>query len=301
VAPHLTEPDAKTVRLTDLPLSVADEWILSRLTAVTRGVTEAFQSYRFNDAASLLYQFLWHEYCDWYLEIVKTRLAESDDAALKRTGRILLARVLEQSLRLLHPIMPFITEEIWQKLPHEGSSVMTAPWPQPDPALEFPRSVESMESLMEITREVRNIRSGYSISPAQRVPLLVKTADAAQDGVLAACREYLTSLARLSRLEYGQDLAKPALAATVVVRGFEVHVPLADVIDLNAERQRIQKELAKTESTLERIAKKLSSEAFVAKAPAEVVSQQRAAQAELADLQDKLRAGLAHIEEHLGK
>jgi valyl-tRNA synthetase len=131
------------------------------------------------------------------------------------------------------------------------------------------------------------------------VPLLVKTADATQDALVASCREYLTSLARLSRLEHGQELRKPALVATVVVRGFEVHVPLADVIDVNAERQRLQKELAKTEAALERIAKKLSSEAFVAKAPAEVVGQQRATQAELSNLAIKLRDGLAHIEEHV--
>ncbi len=203
VAPHLTD-EARGVRLADLPLTVADEWILSRLNAVTRGVTEAFQGYRFNDAASLLYQFLWHEYCDWYLEIVKNRLAGPDPEERKRTGRILLARVLEQAMRLLHPIMPFMTEEIWQRLPHDGTSVMMAPWPQADPALDFPRSVDSMETLMEITREVRNIRSGYNISPAQRVPLVVRTGSADQDATLASCREYLVSLARLSGLEFGQ-------------------------------------------------------------------------------------------------
>jgi valyl-tRNA synthetase len=300
VAPHLTD-EARAVRLTDLPLTVADEWILSRLNAVTRGVTEAFQSYRFNDAASLLYQFLWHEYCDWYLEIVKNLLAGPDPEERKRTGRILLARALEQAMRLLHPIMPFLSEEIWQRLPHDGTSVMTAPWPQADPALDFPRSVDSMETFMEITREVRNLRSGYNISPAQRVPLVVKTGSADQDATLASCREYLVSLARLSGLEFGQGLTKPPLAATVVVRGFEVHVPLAEVIDLGAERQRLQKELAKTDAALERIAKKLGNEEFLGKAPAEVVGQQKATQAELADQHAKLKATLAHIEEHLGK
>jgi valyl-tRNA synthetase len=300
VAPHLTD-EARGVRLADLPLTVADEWILSRLNAVTRGVTEAFQSYRFNDAASLLYQFLWHEYCDWYLEIVKNRLAGPDPEERKRTGRTLLARALEQAMRLLHPIMPFLTEEIWQRLPRDGNSVMTAPWPQADPALDFPRSVDSMETLMEITREVRNLRSGYNISPAQRVPLVVKTGSADQDATLSSCREYLVSLARLSGLEFGQRLTKPPLAATVVVRGFEVHVPLAEVIDLGAEQQRLQKELTKTEAALERIAKKLGNEAFLGKAPAEVVSQQKATQAELADQHAKLKTTLAHIEEHLGK
>jgi valyl-tRNA synthetase len=175
---------------------------------------------------------------------------------------------------------------------------MVALWPQPDPALEFPRAVASMDCLMEITREVRNIRSSYSISPGQQVPLLVKTWSAEQDAVLAACREYLVSLARLSRLEFGQALTKPPLAATVVVQGLEAHVPLADVIDVGAERQRVQKELAKTEATLERIARKLGNADFVDKAPAEVVSQQKAAHAELADQHAKLKATLAHLEAH---
>ena len=301
LAPHLGDADTQQVRIADLPLTLADRWIVSRLNAVTRGVAEAFQSYRFNDAASLLYQFLWHEYCDWYLEIVKSRLTGAGEEADKRTGRILLARVLEQSLRLLHPIMPFITEEIWQQLPHQGTSVMVAPWPQPDPALEFPQAVASMECLMEITREVRNIRSGYNISPAQRVPLLVKTGTAEQDGVLADCREYLVNLARLSQFEFGRHLSKPPLAATVVMQGLEVHVPLADVIDLGAERQRLQKELAKTQAALERIGKKLDNAAFLDKAPADVVSREKASLAELMDVQTKLSASLAHVEEHLGK
>jgi valyl-tRNA synthetase len=153
-----------------------------------------------------------------------------------------------------------------------------------------------MDTLMEITREVRNIRSNYNISPGQQVPLLVKTGTAEQDAALAACREYLVSLARLSRLEFGRTLAKPPLAATVVVQGLEVHVPLADVIDVGAERQRVQKELAKTEAALERIAKKLSNADFVSKAPAEVVSQQKATHAELADQHAKLTATLVHLE-----
>jgi len=299
LAPHLADTDGKPAGPADLRLTLPDRWILSRVNAVTRGVTDALQSYRFNDAASLVYQFLWHEYCDWYLEIVKTRLAGPGDEEEKRTGRILLAQVLERSLRLLHPIMPFITEEIWQRLPREGLSIMVAPWPRPDSTLEFPHAVETMECLMEITREVRNVRSSYNISPGQRVPLLVKTGSSDQDTMLAECRDYLVSLARLSGFEFGQHLAKPPLAATVVVQGLEMHVPLADVIDLHAERQRLQKELAKTEAALGRIAKKLGNEEFLGKAPAEVVSRERATQAELADVRAKLTASLAHIDAHV--
>jgi valyl-tRNA synthetase len=299
LAPHIGGTEGRGVRLTDLPLDLADRWILSRLNTVTQGVSDALSGYRFNDAASLLYQFLWHEYCDWYVEIVKTRLTTPNGEAEKRTGRILLARVLEQSLRLLHPIMPFITEEIWQRLPHDGESVMAAPWPQADPALDFPQAVESMDCLMEITREVRNIRSAYNISPGARVPLVVKTTNDHHDAILAAGREYLVSLARLSGFEFGTTLSKPELAATVIIQGLEVHVPLADVIDLDAERLRLQKELSKTEAALARIAKKLDNAEFVRKAPAEVVIRERASLTDLEDQHTKLKASLAHIERHL--
>ena len=173
---------------------------------------------------------------------------------------------------------------------------MVAPWPAADPAHDFPQAVESMDCLMEITREVRNIRSAYNISPAQRVPLAVKTSDAHQDAMLAAGRDYLVSLARLA---FGQETSKPELAATVVIQGLEVHVSLADVVDLDAESSRLQKELSKADAALTRIVKKLGNEDFVRKAPAEVVSRERAAQTELTDHRAKLKASLAHIERYL--
>ncbi len=178
---------------------------------------------------------------------------------------------------------------------------MVAPWPSADSALDFPQAVESMDCLMEITREVRNIRSTYDISPGARVPLVVKTANEHDDAILAAGREYLVSLARLSRFEFGGAVAKPEFAAAAIVRGFEVYVPLADVIDLDAERRRLQKELAKAEAALARIGTKLENADFIRKAPAEVVSRERAAQADLAVQRAKLAASLEHIETHLKK
>jgi valyl-tRNA synthetase len=262
-------------------------------------VTDALKAYRFNDAASILYHFLWHEYCDWYLEIVKNRLAGPEDPAAIRTGRVLLAHVLEQSLRLLHPIMPFITEEIWQRLPHEGESIMRAPWPVAEVALHWPEAVETMATLMEITREVRNIRSNYNIPPAKRVPLTLLTFSQAQDQFLEACRGYLTSLARLSQLTWGQSVARPAVAATVVVQRIEAHVPLEELIDLDGERERLSRELAKVEQAMDRVNRKLANHDFLAKAPTVVVSQQRATQAELLDARAKLRQSLERIQAHL--
>jgi len=299
VAGHLDEAEFRQARLADLTLTLPDRWILSRLTEAIQGVTEAFEAYRFNDAASVLYQFLWHEYCDWYLEIVKSRLASSADEATKRTGRILLVHVLEQSLRLLHPIMPFITEEIWQRLPHQGPSVMLARWPQADPTFRWPEAAEIMTYLMEITREVRNIRSNYDVPPARRVPLLLRTSNPSHDAAIEACREYLTSLARLSQISWGRDAARPSAAATAVVRGIELHLPLEGLINLREERERLRKELTKVEQALDRVGRKLRNEEFLAKAPEAVVNQQKAIQMELQDAQAKLRESLGRIEAHL--
>ncbi|HSB69637.1 MAG TPA: valine--tRNA ligase [Candidatus Methylomirabilis sp.] len=298
---YIQADDEAAVRAAELPLTLADRWILTRLNQVTAGVTEALTGYRFNDAASVLYQFLWHEYCDWYLEIVKNRLAAPESEADARTGRLLLVHVLEQSLRLLHPIMPFITEEIWQRLPHRGASIMVASWPQPDPALDWPEAVERMDVLMEITREVRNIRSTYNIPPGKRLPLVLHTTSAAQDGILESCRGYLASLARLSQLTFGRGVPKPNVTATAVVKGIEVHVPLEDVIDLREEQGRITRELAKVEKALERITKKLGNDEFLGKAPAAVVSQERAARAELLETQAKLQESVARITAHLDR
>jgi valyl-tRNA synthetase len=299
VAGHLVEAEFAQARVADLTLALPDRWILSRLSETIQGVTEAFEAYRFNDAASLLYQFLWHEYCDWYLEIVKTRLTGSGDEAGKRTGRILLVHVLEQSLRLLHPIMPFITEEIWQRLPHEGPSIMLAPWPQVDPTCRSSEATEIMSYLMEITREVRNIRSNYNVSPAKRVPLVLRTSGSDHDAVIAACHDYLTSLARLSQLSWGPNEARSKAAATAVVRGIEIHLPLEGLIDLSEERERLRKELAKVEQTLDRVRRKLDNQEFLAKAPEAVVNQQRAIQTELQDAQTKLQENLGRVEEVL--
>jgi valyl-tRNA synthetase len=207
--------------------------------------------------------------------------------------------VLEQSLRLLHPIMPFLTEEIWQRLPHEGESIMRGPWPQADGALQWPDAVETMATLMEITREVRNIRSSYNIPPAKQLPLTLRTFSPAQDKLLEACQAYLMNLARLSQLTWGQDVARPAVAATAVVEGIEAHVPLEDLIDLSEERERLNRELAKVEQALDRVNRKLANYDFLAKAPEAVVSQQRATQAELLDARAKLRDSLERIGTHL--
>jgi valyl-tRNA synthetase len=176
---------------------------------------------------------------------------------------------------------------------------MLAPWPQVDGALHRPDAVETMGILMEITREVRNIRSNYNIPPGKRLPLVLRTSSPDHDTALELCQEYLRSLARLSRLTWGRDVTRPNLAATAVVRGIEVHVPLEDLIDLHEEKQRLTRELVKVEQALDRVTRKLQNEEFLGRAPAAVVSREKATRAELQDARAKLREGLDRIEAHL--
>jgi valyl-tRNA synthetase len=202
-------------------------------------------------------------------------------------------------MRLLHPIMPFITEEIWQRLPHDGMSILLAPWPQADVALHWPDAVETMGYLMDITREVRNLRSNYNIPPAKRLPVVLRTSGQAHDAALRTCHGYLSSLARLSSLTWGEDVARPTAAATAVIRGIEVHIPLEGLIDLAEERERLRRELVKVDQTLDRVSRKLRNEEFLGKAPAQVVNRERATQVELQAARAKLQESLGRIEAHL--
>jgi valyl-tRNA synthetase len=173
---------------------------------------------------------------------------------------------------------------------------MVAPWPAPADGFHWPDAVETMGVLMEITREVRNIRSNYNIPPGERLTLTLRTSTPSHDAVLQACEEYLTTLARLSRLTRGRQVAKPEMAASALVRGIEVYVPLEGVVDLAAERARLTRELAKVDEALDRVNRKLTNTDFLGKAPAEVISRQRATQAELQDTRTKLQEGLRRLD-----
>ncbi len=282
-------------------LMLPDRWIVSRLTEVIQAVTETLESYRFNEAASTLYQFLWHEYCDWYLEIVKERLLVSKEERDREVGRLLLVYVLERALRLLHPLMPFITEEIWQRLPREAPapSIVVAPWPEADSRLYDAGAMEAMQVLMEITRAVRNIRSEMNISPSVRVPLVVRTPEKTAEALLREGAPYLVSLARLTSLEYGPARSRPPASATAIVQGMELYLPLEGLIDFAGERGRLSRELSRAEKELTRVAQKLANADFIAKAPAEVVEKEQASRVELSTTCARLRENLQIVEEHL--
>jgi len=276
--------------------SLADRWIVSRLNTVTRDVQASLEEYRFNDAASALYQFIWHEYCDWYVELSKPSLKDEEPLRKKAT-QTTLVMTLETALRLLHPIMPFITEEIWQKLPGmaraEHGSIMTASFPKSDEQHINESIEQSMRLPMDAILCIRNIRGEMNIPPRERVKVNIR---AENEDVLKNVERtsgYITSLAGVSHLSFALDTAKPEGSATGTIRGAEVYVTSDQVIDKGAERDRLMKEIAKISKDIDVFSKKLSNKNFVDKAPKEVVEKDTAKLEEFKAKREKLEQGLA--------
>ncbi|HUJ16690.1 MAG TPA: valine--tRNA ligase [Nitrospirota bacterium] len=281
--------------------SLADRWILSRLNTVAGEIQSSLAEYRFNDAASGLYQFVWHEYCDWYLELSKPALSGEHGSRGRKAAQTALVHVLETALRLLHPIMPFITEEIWQLIPQgvrrkasgeRISSIMVAVYPVPENSLIDAGIERDMQMVMDLITALRNIRGEMNIAPSMQMEAIVKVENGELGDHLERSSPLVTALARLSGLRIGVDEKKPKAAATGLIRGAEVYVPLEGVIDLTQERDRLMKEIAKTSKDIEVFAKKLSNKNFVDKAPKEVVEKDTAKLEEFKARRDKLEQGL---------
>jgi valyl-tRNA synthetase len=241
-----------------------------------------------------LYNFIWDDLCDWYIEFSKLSLY-GDDAEAKKTTQSVLAYVLDRTQRLIHPFMPFISEEIWQHLPHVGETITLAAWPQFDAAFEAPDAVAEMELLMDIIRTVRNIRAEVNVPMSKKVELLIKPSGAESQTILQRNLDYVQRFCNKSELAVDADLSAPDKAMTGVVTGAELFLPLAGLIDIGQETARLEKELATLHGEVERIEKKLANEGFMAKAPAKVVDEERAKLADYADKRDKVIARLAEL------
>ena len=275
---------------------LAERWILSRLSHTVGAVRQALNAYRFNDAASAIYQFLWHEYCDWYLECAKLSLYRSDDPAARARTQQTCLSVLETTLRLLHPFMPFISEEIWQGLPHDGESIMAAPFPKASRKALDPAAESEMELFMGIVTAIRNIRAEMRISPATMLRALLRPAN-------PEIRDRVTSLApliqALARCEVTVDpeAARPAGSALSVVGPVECFIPLAGLVDLAAERQRLAKEIKKSGDDIRFLEEKLARPEFRERAPAEVVEREAARLADQRTLRAKLLESLRRLDD----
>jgi valyl-tRNA synthetase len=281
--------------------SVADRWIRSRLTEATAQVRKAIDGYRFNDAASAVYQFLWHEYCDWYLEIAKRSLYQPESPAARAVTQRTLVEVLETTLRLLHPFMPFISEELWQRLPHTGDSVpaparsiMIAPFPKASRKARDPEAERLMAPLLDVVSAIRTIRSESRISPAVELAVTVRPASPAVATSLVSSAGIIGGLARAA-ITVAADGARPASSAMATTPSGDVLVRLEGVVDFDAERQRLRKEIEKARKEIAFLEGKLGRPEFVERAPAEVVERERARLTEQRETERKLAASLAAL------
>lgn len=255
--------------------TVADKWILTRLNETIQTVTDLAERYEFGEVGRALYNFIWDDFCDWYIEMAKLTLYGEDEAA-KKTTRSVLAYVLDQTLRLLHPFMPFITEEIWQNLPHEGESITVASWPKVREELSDEVAAKEMKLLVDIIRSVRNIRAEVQTPMSKKIKMMVKAHDENTLKTLETNRAYLERFCNPETLTMAIDIDTPEKAMTAVVTGAEIFLPLEGLINVEEEIARLEKELEKLNSEVERVQKKLSNKNFVEKAPAKVVEEERA-------------------------
>ncbi|MCM3568382.1 valine--tRNA ligase [Neobacillus mesonae] len=255
--------------------SVADKWILTRLNETIDHVTKLSDRYEFGEVGRALYNFIWDDFCDWYIEMAKLPLYGEDEAA-KKTTRSILAFVLDQTMRLLHPFMPFITEEIWQNLPHEGESITQAKWPEVTQELTDDAAAQEMKLLVEMIRAVRNIRAEVNTPLSKKIKMIVKAKDETILGTIERNRAYIERFCNPEQLQMGIDVEIPEKAMTAVITGVEIILPLEGLINIDEEIARLEKELDKLNKEVERVQKKLSNEGFMKKAPEHVVAEERA-------------------------
>lgn len=258
--------------------SLADEWILTRLNETIADVTRLAEKYEFGEVGRVLYNFIWDEFCDWYIEMSKIPM-NGEDEVQKQMTRSVLAYTLDSIMRMLHPFMPFVTEHIWQNLPVTGDSIVTASWPMVKPELSNEQSKRDMEQLMEIIRAVRNTRSEVNTPMSKQIPMMIKTNSEAISERLETERPFIERFCNPSILTISTDVEIPEEVITTAVTGGSVILPLEGLIDMEKEIARLEKELEKWQKELERVDKKLSNEKFVAKAPEKIINEEKEKQA----------------------
>ncbi|SHI44508.1 valyl-tRNA synthetase [Anaerovibrio lipolyticus DSM 3074] len=278
--------------------TMADKWILSRFAKTAQGVTENLEKYELGEAGRLIYEFIWSEFCDWYIELSKARLYDKENVKPRQTAQYVLGYVLERTLRLLHPFMPFITEEIWQHIPHEGKSIMVSQWPAEDKtitALIDEASESSMTTIMETIKTIRALRLEVNAAPSKKSEVVLNFTDESLRQVFADNEGYLTVLASAEPVTHmAAGAEKPENAMAGVVNGVEIFLPLKDLIDVEKETARLNGEMAKLEKEISRLDKKLSNQGFLAKAPADVVAGEKE---KLAGYQEKMDAVKARLDD----
>jgi valyl-tRNA synthetase len=284
-------------RLTEDHLDLADRWILSRLHHATSNFNAALAEFHLNDASKVLYDFVWHDFCDWYVELVKTRFYGEEPSSVKKSVLVRALWIFDQALRLLHPMMPFVTEELWQHLAdRRGESIMRAEFPRVDPRWIEQVTEDEMGFVQEVINAIRNIRGENNISPAKEIKVQVRLAENVDAAVLRSYDKYLKKLARVSTVELLTSSGNPKFASSAVVNGSEIFVPLEGLIDLEAEKTRVEKEVGRLQAAIEATERKLANKSFIERAPADIVEREREKLSSFKATVQKLKANLAHLQ-----
>ncbi|API89175.1 valine--tRNA ligase [Marinilactibacillus sp. 15R] len=254
--------------------SIADKWILARLNETITQVTELFEKFEFGEAGRALYKFIWDDYCDWYIEMSKEILFNGSEDEKKSTRSILI-HVLDQTLRLLHPIMPFVTEEIWENMPHVGESLVTAEYPTPEKSFNDQEAIDNMNMLIDLIRSVRTIRAEVNRPLSKKIDILVKAKSEQEKEILINNRSFIERFCNPENLTIDTEIIVPDEVKTSVITGAEIFLPLAGLVDFDEEISRLEKELEKWAQEIKRVEGKLSNQKFVQNAPAKVVEEER--------------------------
>ena len=279
----------------DKDLTLADHWILTSFNETVAKVTEDLDKFELGDAADAVYNFIWNSYCDWYIELAKKRLYQAESERDKHTVQYVLVYVLTHTLEMLHPFMPFVTEHLWQHLPHEGESIIVAPWPKTQDKWNFPADAATMNTMMEAIKGIRNLRAESNVPMGKKAPVILAPATEDMAQTLKTYEDYFHTLAFADKVTLlGAGDAKPENAVVAVVPGIEVYLQLKDLIDVEKETARVQKEQEKLQKEIARLDKKLSNQGFLSKAPAAVVEKEKG---KLADYQEKMAALTKRMED----
>ncbi len=276
-------------------LELSDRWLLSRLDSLIAEVEDSMQKYELGIAAQKLYDFIWGEYCDWYIELVKHRLYDRGSKT-GDTARRVLHYGLDRLLRLLHPFMPFITEEIWQHLPHEGETITLAEWPKSDGSFRDEKAEQQMEAIMEAIRAIRNIRAEMDVAPSKKANVIIVSERKETRDLFANNSVYIERLAAASKVTVREDKGGiPSDAVSAVIEGAQIYIPMEELLDIEKEIERLEREKERLEKELERVNGKLSNKGFVEKAPAEVVDAEKEKLKKYQDMMAKVQERLKSL------
>lgn len=292
---NLADTPAPTTIPTDLDL--ADQWILAQLNTTVADVLRLSEKYELGEVGRALYNFIWNDFCDWYIEFSKAVL-NGDDEAAKKHKRQVLAYVLDQILRLLHPIMPFVTEKIWLTMPHEGKSLVVAEYPQVHEQLANTQAVAQMRILIMAIKGIRQMRADAHAPLSNPIDILIKTQNSSVQQILIANQEYLEQMAHPKSLQISPTVSAPKLALTAVIDGAQIFVPLAELVDITAEIQRQEKELTKLQKDIDFVNNKLNNPGFVKNAPQKLVEQQRTKLDSYKNRRDQIKARISELKQN---